>query len=79
MGEGSKCYLATWEMHIYADTPEDAARQARYYQTRPGTTATVFEIIDDEGNTTTVDLTELDEEREPLTEVEQLPGGGVIA
>jgi hypothetical protein len=31
---------------IEADTPRDAAEKARHYQTKPGTSATVFEVME---------------------------------
>ena len=54
-------YHVTWSIDIYgADSPEDAAREARAAQ-YPGTSATVFEVEDKEfGGTTVVDLEELD-------------------
>jgi hypothetical protein len=54
-------YVVTWEIDLEAETPEDAARQARAAQTRPDTLATVFTVTDVDGNQTQVDLTELDE------------------
>jgi hypothetical protein len=37
-------YRVLWEMDAYADTPLEAARQARAAQLRPGTSATVFDV-----------------------------------
>jgi hypothetical protein len=34
-----KTYRVTWVIEVEADTPLSAARRARFYQTRPGTTA----------------------------------------
>jgi hypothetical protein len=34
-----RTYRVTWVVEIEADTPLNAARRARFYQTRPGTTA----------------------------------------
>lgn len=57
-------YAVTWEFDsIDADSPEDAARMARAAQIREGTIATVFDVTDEQGNTTRIDLTEIDEER----------------
>jgi hypothetical protein len=40
-----KTYRVTWVIEVEADTPLSAARRARLYQTRPGTTAfDVFEV-----------------------------------
>ena len=51
-------YTVTWEIQVYGVTPEEAAKRARHYQTKPGTTATVFDCTDQEGNTFRVDLFE---------------------
>jgi hypothetical protein len=52
------------EIEVEAETPREAAEKARFYQTKPGMTATVFEVrevcpyaIDRYGDTVTVDLT----------------------
>lgn len=37
-------YRVTWEIDVEADTPREAAIKARDYQTKPGTTATVFDV-----------------------------------
>lgn len=37
-----KTFLVRWEKVVRADTPEDAARQAREYMIDPGTTETDF-------------------------------------
>ena len=37
-----RTYRVTWVVEVEADTPLSAARRARFYQTRPGTTA--FEV-----------------------------------
>jgi hypothetical protein len=34
-----RTYRVTWVIEVEADTPLNAARRARFYQTRPGTTA----------------------------------------
>lgn len=39
-------YRVCWEIDITADTPLHAARLAREIQTRPGSTATVFDVHD---------------------------------
>lgn len=54
-------YLVTWAIDIYAESPEEAAREALRIQRDPDNIATVFEIrLGDES--TTVDLAALDEE-----------------
>jgi hypothetical protein len=45
-------------MDIEADCPEEAAQMARYYQTKPSTTATVFDVRDEKGELTRIDLLE---------------------
>jgi hypothetical protein len=37
-----RTYRVTWVIEVEADTPLSAARRARFYQTRPGTT--VFDV-----------------------------------
>lgn len=54
-------YVATWQMEIEADSPEDAARQAWEHMRRPDSTANVFDVIGEGGGTARVDLTELEE------------------
>lgn len=51
-------YLVTWEIDVWADTPEEAARQAHDMVRRPDTTATVYKVIEHDGDGTafTVDL-----------------------
>ena len=44
MTEDVKLYRVRWEIEVEAATPHEAAEKARYYQTKPGTTATVFEV-----------------------------------
>jgi hypothetical protein len=50
-------YLVTWEIEITADSPEDAAQQARDVQQDPDSMATVFGVTGD-GQTVTVDLSD---------------------
>lgn len=53
----SRHYLVTWVIDIQADTPEEAARDARRAQTRRGTTAVVFDVTDKgTGRTVSIDL-----------------------
>lgn len=54
-------YRVSWEIDVTADDPVAAAREAFAAMQRPGTTATVFEVADEHGNITTVDLLEEDE------------------
>lgn len=55
-------YNVTWEIDIDADTPEEAAREARRYQ-REGTWVGVFNVFDERGDGHHVDLDELDQEK----------------
>ena len=43
MSNDVKLYRVHWEIEVEA-TPHQAAEKASYYQTKPGTTATVFEV-----------------------------------
>ena len=64
MTEDVKLYRVRWEIEVEAETPQAAVEKARHYQTKPGTTATVFEVaeihpyaIRRHGDPVTVDLT----------------------
>ena len=46
MTEDVKLYRVRWEIEVEAGTPLVAAQKARHYQTKPGTTATVFEVAE---------------------------------
>src|SRR5207302_9609898 len=43
---GPHLYRVRWEIELEAETPQEAAGKARFYQTKPGTTATVFEAAE---------------------------------
>lgn len=62
-------FYVVWETNVDADSPREAAEQARADQTRPGTWATVFDVREIRtGKTTRVDLLEnesVDYERPP--------------
>jgi hypothetical protein len=51
-------YYVEWAIHIDGKSPEDAACNARYAMTRPGTSALDFNVTtcDDDENTMQVDL-----------------------
>jgi hypothetical protein len=64
MTEDARLYRVRWEIEVEAETPREAAERARHYQTKPGTTATVFEVaeihpyaIRRHGDPVTIDLT----------------------
>ncbi len=42
-------YVVIWRVELDADSPYDAARQARNIQLDPESAATLFEVIDSEG------------------------------
>jgi hypothetical protein len=46
MTEDVKLYRVHWEIEVEAETTRDAAEKARHYQTKPGTSATVFEVAE---------------------------------
>ena len=56
-----KKYLATWAIDVWAEDPEDAARQAWAHMRRSDSIANVFNILDENGVDTQVDLQEIDE------------------
>lgn len=56
-----KDYLVQWEINITADSPREAAQQAWHSMQSSGSTACVFDVIDEKGSKVRVDLME-DEE-----------------
>ncbi len=52
-------YTVTWEIDLNADSPVQAAKLARKFQLDPQSWATVFSVVDADGNDTTVDLEEV--------------------
>lgn len=52
--DDEKNYLVTWKIDISAESPEQAAWQAKWIQIDPLSVANHFEVIDEEGNTTFV-------------------------
>lgn len=62
--DGVRLYRMHWEIEVEAETPLKAPQKARSYQTKPGTTATVFEVAEARlcaasryGRPVTIDLT----------------------
>lgn len=53
-------YNVTWEIEIAADDPVEAAKVARTYQLDLSKRTTVFDVFDEEGEVTRVDLLEVD-------------------
>ena len=51
-------YLVIWEIDIYADSPREAAEKAWGHMRAPDSIANVFEVIDDKGVGTIIDLEE---------------------
>lgn len=56
-------YTVTWTIQVEASSPEQAALKARHYQ-RPGSTAVCFDVIDETGESISVDLWDIAEELE---------------
>lgn len=57
-----KNYYVEWSINVTADSPEHAARLAQEIQRDPTSSATVFEVIEnDNDERILVDLDELDE------------------
>jgi hypothetical protein len=50
-----RSYLVVWQINIEAASPKQAAREARKCQ-EPGTIATVFDVYNEHGKCTRVDL-----------------------
>ena len=56
-------YSVNWQIDIEAESPVEAARQALKIHRDQNSTATVFDIYDEDGNCTRVDLLEIEEEQ----------------
>ena len=54
-------YRLTWEIDAEASSPEEAARWAWENMRKSGPTANVFDVTDENGVTSRVDLQEIDE------------------
>ena len=52
-------YVVTWEIDVDAETPQDAARQAWELMRAEDSTANVFDVLDEDGECTRVDLEDL--------------------
>lgn len=55
-------YRVMWEIDVTADTPCEAAQRAQAIQLQVDSTATVFDVTDESGDTTRVDLLEAEED-----------------
>lgn len=51
-------FHVVWEIDVYAETPREAAQQAFDHMQRVNTTANYFEVYDQDGEKTIVDLEE---------------------
>lgn len=51
-------YLVRWEINIWADSPQEAAEQARAYQLNPEAQVGAFHVFGELGHRTEVDLDE---------------------
>lgn len=60
--DGETDYHVVWEINVSAKTPEDAAREALRLVRGHGSTASVFDVLDADGNKTHIDILRLDEE-----------------
>ena len=49
-------YKVRWEINVDGETPVEAAKEALRIQTDPESTALVFEVFDEAGKVTMVDL-----------------------
>ena len=58
-----RTYSVNWKIDIVAETPEEAAKQALEIHRDLHSTATVFDVYDEQGNYTCVDLLETGENR----------------
>jgi len=58
-------YTVNWVVNVDADSPEEAAKICREMQLDKDSIATVFNIVDNKGNVTTVDLGINEFETEP--------------
>lgn len=52
-------YHVIWEIDIHADSPQEAAKKALSIHRDPESIATVFDVIDEDFETTRVDLSEV--------------------
>lgn len=64
-GPKVRTYLVTWEMHLNATTPREAAERALEIHRDPESIATHFVVSDRKGNYTEIDL-ELSPNEPPL-------------
>lgn len=53
-----KTYTVQWEIELDAESSRDAAELALEWQRDPNGTATVFTVVDEEGNEEQIDLME---------------------
>jgi hypothetical protein len=51
-------HIVTWKIDVYADNPTDAAKQAWESMRSINSTANYFEVFDQDGVQTNVDLSE---------------------
>ncbi len=51
-------YFVTWEIDIEAENPREAAEKALEIQRDPESTATCFQVFDEDGEETHIDLME---------------------
>lgn len=56
-----KTYRVTWEIDIHADSPQEAARQAREIQLDPDNTADQFSVYEWDAPSSVVEVNALEE------------------
>lgn len=56
--EMNQRFRVVWEIDIYADTAKEAAEEAWRTMQEPGSTSNYFEVFDQDGNQTSIDLDE---------------------
>ena len=55
----AKLYHVVWEIDIYARSPREAVKEAQAIQQDKNTTATVFDVMEEDGDKTVrIDLAE---------------------
>ncbi len=57
-------FLVEWRIEVRADSPEAAARKCLEIMQDPSSLATVFDVIEENGEPVRIDLTEIDNEKE---------------
>lgn len=56
IAEKEKLFHVEWRIDLWATTPEEAAEKALAIHRRYDSIATVFDVTDEQGNTTQIDI-----------------------